>query len=1111
MSDMDNHDDQTQIAITSGTKVAHYRIVGKIGAGGMGEVYLAEDTKLDRNVALKFLPVHLAQNEDFRKRFTREAQAAAKLDHPNIVPVYEVGEFQGRPYFAMAHIEGKPLKDIIDEGKLTVSEAVELTKQICAGLQKAHDTGVVHRDIKPGNIIIDNDGRPRIVDFGLATVAGDDKLTKTGSTLGTVGYMSPEQVEGKEADHRSDLFSVGVILYEIIAGRRPFEGNNDAAVVRAITSADPEPIARFKSGTTGELQQIVDRSLVKDPGMRYQSAAGMLADLRRLEFASTPVKKSRLGVWIALAAVILVAGFFAVTQFAPSSSSSTSKWNKSIAVLVFHDFSPNQDQGFFCEGMTDAIIGRLSSIDSLKVISLTSVLQFKERDRDLRKIGNELGVETILEGSIMRADDKVRIRAQLIDVDEDAHLWSQQYDREVNDVFAVQDDISTQIVNVMRIQLAGDKTISLEGRGTENIEAFNLYVLSRHLWRTRIEANIWSSIEHLERAVELDPNYVLAHAALADSWNIIAGYSDEIDYPEAIPKAKAAAERALELDDRCAEAYAALALYYSAERDYNKSEENFLRAIQLNPGYSWAHLWYANLLLNLNRVEERTQQLELTLDLDPLSIPALNNLARHKEQTEDYETAEKLFRRLVNAAPDNARFRTFFADFLSRREKHQASLTEYDEAIRANVKYWDAYYRKAAALENSGYTQEAEAVWTQAIRNNPDGIDAQKMHSLYLRQQHEDYRSAADVLLEALQIDSTDISAHNYLAYNYADLDMPDSALNAANTAVRLADEKAAYLDTKAEVASQLGLLDTAIAAYLECQLANPASFARSNRGIHLARISVLNREFDRADSIYDEMIAHETEYVRIWGHVFKAEQLTSIGQFREALKSLDEIAADDPADISPENVQPFLRKLQFGYIIYQDFLRDTTAHMELARFGREWVTGSASADTFPHWRPGAAAGMAVALAQCGDFEAAEVWLDTIAAETDSAQQASNQWYNSAEGYIDFYRGDYAAAAEKLYLEEIWKQGAIALIESGEPSKAVELLESKDLYRYLRWDNGWLCDVAYKHYLLGRAYEANGQKANAISEYETFLDLWKDGDSDLPSILDAKQRLASLR
>jgi serine/threonine protein kinase/Tol biopolymer transport system component len=318
----ESNDNRTHsfVALSEGTTVSHYRIIQKIGAGGMGEVYLAEDTQLDRRVALKFLPPHLCQDEAARARFTREAKAAAKLNHPNIVQVFEVGDFQGRPFFAMAHVEGKSLREVIKEGKLSINEAIEFTKQICEGLHKAHQSGVVHRDIKPGNIIIDHENKPRILDFGLATVAGEDKLTRTGSTLGTVGYMSPEQIEGKRVDHRSDLFSVGVILYEMLTGRRPFEGDTDVAIARSITDKVPEPVTRYKSGTTGELQLAIDRALAKDPQLRYQHADEVISELKRIESGYPSVKKRHRWGLGAMVALVIVA-LFVIFLFGD--------WNKS--------------------------------------------------------------------------------------------------------------------------------------------------------------------------------------------------------------------------------------------------------------------------------------------------------------------------------------------------------------------------------------------------------------------------------------------------------------------------------------------------------------------------------------------------------------------------------------------------------------------------------------------------------------------------------------------------------------------------------------------------------------------------------------------------------------
>jgi serine/threonine protein kinase len=398
MSDKGNDKTRTFMVLSPGVTVGHYRIIEKIGAGGMGEVFLAKDTRLNRRVALKFLPSHLSDNEDMKARFRREAQAAAKLDHPNIVPVYEVGQFEGRPFIAMAHIEGNPLREVMKEDKLSVSDCIQLIMHICEGLHKAHESGIVHRDIKPGNIIIDSSGRARLLDFGLATVTGEEKLTKTGSTLGTVGYMAPEQILSNQVDCRADLFSAGVILYELITGRRPFTGDNDAAVVKAITDTDPEPIARFKSGVTGELQQIIDKALAKDPSMRYQHADEMLADLKRLGTSSPKPRKRKTLVWVGTAVIAFAAAYLLSGMFRQSPEPAHHE-QPVLIVLPFQDLGA-ADERFFSDGIRDEIGSRLSTVEGMRVISPRSADKYRDTDKDIDEIGRETGADYVLEASI---------------------------------------------------------------------------------------------------------------------------------------------------------------------------------------------------------------------------------------------------------------------------------------------------------------------------------------------------------------------------------------------------------------------------------------------------------------------------------------------------------------------------------------------------------------------------------------------------------------------------------------------------------------------------------------------------------------------------------------
>ncbi len=564
------NDDQTRsfTALVAGTIISHYKIISKIGAGGMGEVYLAEDTQLNRKVALKFLPPHVCYDEDCRKRFTREAKAAARLDHPNIVQVFEVGEFQGRPFFAMAHIEGKSLREVIKEGKLSINEAIEFTKQICEGLYKAHESGVIHRDIKPGNIIIDKDNKARILDFGLATVAGEEKLTKTGSTLGTIGYMSPEQIEGKKVDHRSDLFSVGVILYEMLTGRRPFERDNDAAVYHSITTSTPEPIARYKSGATGELQQIVDKALAKDASLRYQHADGMLSDLKRHKIIQSDTKKSRIGLWAAVAVVMIAGVFLGYNGYFSGETDARQTERKMLAVLPFENLGGEEDE-VFADGITDAITSRIANISGLGVIARTSVLQYKGTTKRIGEIGAELSVGYILEGTILwdksGDTDRVRIIPQLIQVSDESHLWAETYERAMTGIFQVQADIASTIAEYLKIELLQKEREALEKRPTENMEAYQAYLIGRSHHKDSLE------IGYYERAVELDSNFALAFAALswAHSWTYIQNFDHTADR---LSKARASVERALELDPALPEAHLALGYYYYwGFREYSKA------------------------------------------------------------------------------------------------------------------------------------------------------------------------------------------------------------------------------------------------------------------------------------------------------------------------------------------------------------------------------------------------------------------------------------------------------------------------------------------------------------------------------------------------------------
>jgi non-specific serine/threonine protein kinase len=561
--------------------VHHYRIAEKIGAGGMGEVYLAKDTKLKRRVALKFLPTQYVSDPDFKARFMREAEATAKLNHPNIVTIYDVSEFQGRPFFAMESIEGQSLQELSKDKALELDRIVELAIQICDGLSAAHEEKVVHRDIKPSNVVIDAYGRPKILDFGLAAIQGSEQLTKTGSTLGTVRYMSPEQVEGENVDHRSDLFSLGIVLYELVACCTPFERSSETSTLRAITQDKPEPMARFKSGVPDGLQQVIDKLLEKDVELRYQNASGVKSDLKRL----------------------------ATVTFEDDSK------QPSIAVLPFANMSTDKEQEYFCDGIAEDILNDLAGIDELRVVSRTSSFAFKGKTEDVRDVGRKLNAETILEGSVRKSGKRLRITAQLINVADGYHLWSERYDRELDDVFAIQDEIAKSIVRALRVKLSPRQELDKGKAPTRNFEAYELYLRGRVFFHQSGRKGLRFASELFSRAIEKDSGYALAYAGLAES--LSHTYLFVNNDVSNVNGAMEASEKALELNPHLAEAHTARGLAVSLGKRYKEAEEEFKKAIELNPNLFEAYYHYARACFVQGKHEMACQLFEQAGEVKP--------------------------------------------------------------------------------------------------------------------------------------------------------------------------------------------------------------------------------------------------------------------------------------------------------------------------------------------------------------------------------------------------------------------------------------------------------------------------------------------------------------
>ncbi|MCH7689935.1 MAG: protein kinase [candidate division Zixibacteria bacterium] len=650
----ENDDTRTHVVLTKGTMVAHYRISEKIGAGGMGEVYLAEDTELGRRVALKFLPLNLATENEHRARFKREAQAAAKLNHPNIVTIHEVSEFNGRPYIVMEHVEGRSLHDFCHDEPLPTNKIIDTAIQICDGLSKAHKAGIVHRDIKSSNIVVDSDGRPKILDFGLATFKGSEEVTKAGSTIGTVAYMSPEQAQGQKIDHRSDLFSFGIVLYELIAGRTPFKRDSDAATLKAIVNDKAEPLTRYRAEVPDELQRIVNKLLQRDPSLRYQNAADITADLKLLAISgSSPTvpayekKKNRKFMVIGAAGLALAATFI-VYMMMPFGQSSTDSGTPMLVVLPFENLGSAEDE-YFADGITDEITSRLASVSGLGVISRTSAIQYKNSKKSLPEIARELGVDYVLEGTI-RWDksgdtDRVRITPQLIDVSDNTHLWAHNYERALTQIFAVQEEIAIHISDALDLTLNAAERKAIESVPTKNMQAYDYYLRGLEYFN-RMDP---FAEQMFKKAVELDSTFVPALARLS--------YFHSIKYwmlgdrtAERIRQIKIYADKALELDPDYYNAHMALGYYYYyVGRHYDKAIKEFEKGLALKPNEPFLLSSVAFIKRRQGKWQEAFSLQKQGLVLDPLSanlsiefINTCNYMSLYDEGIEEAKRAISL-------------------------------------------------------------------------------------------------------------------------------------------------------------------------------------------------------------------------------------------------------------------------------------------------------------------------------------------------------------------------------------------------------------------------------------------------------------------------------------
>jgi serine/threonine protein kinase/tetratricopeptide (TPR) repeat protein len=656
---------------TGSIYAGRYQIIEELGKGGMGRVYRAIDKKLNEEVALKLIKSEIAADKKTLERFHNELKLARKIGHRNVGRMYELMEERGAHFITMEYVPGQDLRGLIRQtGQLTVGKAVSIAGQICEGLAEAHQLGVVHRDLKPSNIIIDRDGNARIMDFGIARSLKAKGITGDGVMIGTPEYMAPEQVEGKEADQRSDIYSLGIILYEMLTGTVPFEGDTPLSIaVKKKTERAPDP-KNLNPQISEDLSRLILRCLEKDREKRYQEVNGVIDDLGKIEQGipaaeraglkrksltskEITVKFSLRKIFVpALIFLILVAAAVMIWQLLSHREAVSSQPGEhSIAVLPFEDLSPEKGHEYLCEGLPETLINALNNIADLRVPARTSSFSFKGKEHTVGEIGQKLNVETVLEGSIQVVGNNLQVTARLINVKDGYQLWNGRYPRQLADLFSIQDDIAQEIVKALKIKLLGEKEEKIVKRYTENIEAYNLYLKGRYFWNMRSEEGLNKAIENFGQAIQKDPKYAIAYSGMADSYTLLPWYGRWMP-KDAVPKARAAALQALELDSSLGEAHTSLAaIHYWYDWDWPAAEKEFERGIELSPRYATGHHWHGSYLGDLGRLGEAIAEIKQALELDPLSLIINQNLGDYLYVARRYDEAILQYRKTLEINP----------------------------------------------------------------------------------------------------------------------------------------------------------------------------------------------------------------------------------------------------------------------------------------------------------------------------------------------------------------------------------------------------------------------------------------------------------------------------
>jgi len=729
----------------------------------MGEVYLAEDTRLDRQVALKILPQEFAEDSDRMNRFVREAKSASALNQPNIITIHEIGEAEGTHFIASEYIQGETLHTRLKQTPLDLKTTLDIAIQVASALNAAHKAGIIHRDIKPENVMIRPDGLVKILDFGIAKLstkraeptaeeaatALKQQGTSPGVIIGTANYMSPEQARGKAVNAQSDIFSFGIVLYEMVTGQRAFTGENAVDVIGAILHKEPTPLNQLAPELPHEIERIINKTLRKDPDVRYQTAGDLLTDLKdakqelefqdkleravapqsqrpetqtiflpatdgqrsptlptsSAEFITQEVKKHKLGVMVGSLLVVALLGvglwffYFRV--------SAANKTISSIAVLPFQNKSSDADTDYLSDGLAESLIYRLSQLPNLKVSPTSAVMRYKGKELDAQQIAKELGVQAVMSGRMIQRGENLSISVELVDAANNKIIWGEQYERKMSDLLTTQREIATTITEKLQLKLSGENAKGITKKYTESNEAYQLYLKGRYLWNQRTGESLKRATEFYNQAIEKDPGFALAYAALAETYVLFANY--EVSSPaDSMPQSKAAALRALELDDSLAEAHSALGWYLCQyEFDWIGGEKEFRRAIELNPNYATAHQWLASVFAQTKRFDAAQAEIKRASDLDPLSPIIAVNVAFDLWESRRYDEALKQFERTLLLHPDFTVAQQGLCWTYSAMGKSELAITACRKSLDLTKGAWDKG-RLSMVLGSAGHTDEAK-------------------------------------------------------------------------------------------------------------------------------------------------------------------------------------------------------------------------------------------------------------------------------------------------------------------------------------------------------------------------------------------------------------------